>query len=119
FGVTPTDASTFVAIATLMGLVALAAVYVPARRAAIVDPLIALQHEQASELVCFVSARSPCAVSRRASIEHGIGSLRCDSVRAEVNCTVGEDGEASTGQPRRPRGSPCRRSRDRAPLPAG
>jgi len=45
FGVTPTDASTFVAIATLMGLVALAAVYVPARRAAFVDPLIALKHE--------------------------------------------------------------------------
>ena len=45
FGVTPTDASTFVTIASLMGLVALAAVYVPARRAAIVDPLIALKHE--------------------------------------------------------------------------
>ena len=45
FDVTPTDASTFVAIATLMGLVALAAVYLPARRAAIVDPLIALKHE--------------------------------------------------------------------------
>jgi predicted permease len=45
FGVTPTDAPTFTAIAILMGLVALVASYVPARRAANVDPLMALRHE--------------------------------------------------------------------------
>jgi putative ABC transport system permease protein len=45
FGVTPTDASTFAAMALLMGLVAVVACYVPARRSAAVDPLIALRHE--------------------------------------------------------------------------
>jgi putative ABC transport system permease protein len=45
FGVTPTDAPTFVAMALLMGVVALVACYVPARRAANVDPLMALRRE--------------------------------------------------------------------------
>ena len=45
FGVTPTDAPTFAGIATLMVVVAATAVYVPARRAANVDPLVALRRE--------------------------------------------------------------------------
>lgn len=45
FGVTPTDAPTFAAVTLLVGLAAMAACYVPARRAAKVDPLVALRHE--------------------------------------------------------------------------
>ncbi|HEY7336071.1 MAG TPA: ABC transporter permease [Bryobacteraceae bacterium] len=45
FGVKPTDPLTYGAVAGLMALVALAASYIPARRAARVDPLVALRHE--------------------------------------------------------------------------
>jgi putative ABC transport system permease protein len=45
FGVTPTDLPTFAGIALLMILVGVLAVYIPARRAASVDPLIALRHD--------------------------------------------------------------------------
>lgn len=45
FGVTPTDAATFAAVPTLLLLVALLAAYVPARRAARVDPVNALRAE--------------------------------------------------------------------------
>ena len=45
YGVTPTDPWTYVAICAVIGTIALVASYMPARRAARVDPLVAIRYD--------------------------------------------------------------------------
>ncbi len=45
FGVDPLDATTFAVVPGVLGLAAMAACAIPARRAARLDPLVALRHE--------------------------------------------------------------------------
>jgi putative ABC transport system permease protein len=45
YGVSPADPITFSAVALLLSVIACAAIYIPARRAARIDPMIALRYE--------------------------------------------------------------------------
>jgi putative ABC transport system permease protein len=45
YGVSPSDALTFVAVSAVFGVVALVACWIPARRAANVDPVWAMKVE--------------------------------------------------------------------------
>ena len=65
FGVSPPDALTFAAVATLLVAIAAAASLVPALRASRIDPLIALRDESADTRARPYTCGSVAAADRR------------------------------------------------------